>query len=87
MESPFQFGGIDAEMLEEMVLGEIVLQTMGSAEQVKEATVFGKRDVKAKLAAPEKLFPEAVDKSFKSLSKDLTRHYDGMMKVAKAMYA
>ena len=85
LKSPFEFGGIDADMIEDVVLGEIVQQTMDTAEQVKEAAAFGKSDVKARLADPEKLFTKAVDKSFKNLSKDLTRHYEGMLTLVKAM--
>ncbi|MCB1948301.1 hypothetical protein [Nitrosomonas sp.] len=85
IKNPLLLRGIDAVMIEEMLLGEIVLQTMDTARQVKDAAVFGKLDVKSKLSDPDKLLTEAVDKSFKSLSNDLVRHFDGMMRVAKAM--
>ena len=85
LEPRFEFGGIDAEMIEDMVLGEIIKQTMPTAEKVKGIAALGKRDVKIKLGDPEKLLTQAVDKAFKVLSKDLSRHYEAVLKVVKAM--
>ncbi len=84
-EPSFEFGGIDVEAFEDTILGELVIQTTEVAQQVKKAAFYGKREVKVDFEDPDRLMKEAVDKSLKQLSEELSKHYESILKVVKGM--
>lgn len=85
LQAPVEFESISAELIEDAFLGEIVMQTMKTAEEIKEAASVGKREVSEDIAAPEKLVQSAVDKTLKVLSTELAERCKSLNSAAEAL--
>jgi hypothetical protein len=85
LESPRDFRGIDAEIIEETFLGTIVKQTSRIAHEIREGVSNGNEDVKIKIEDPEYLLKEAVESSLTQTSHKLYHHYEKLLEVIKVV--
>jgi hypothetical protein len=79
------FGGVDPNILEELVLGHMVQATIKSAQTVKDAVSQGNLKNIETLQEPEKLFDKPVRAALKELTSGLEEHFALGTKVTKMM--
>ena len=79
------FGGIDPNILEELVLGHMVKATMKSAQTVKDAVSQGNLKSIEALPLPEKLFDKPLRAALKELTVGLEEHFALGTKAVKMM--
>lgn len=74
--SPFDFGGIDAEVIEDAYLGSLVQSTLDAAERIKSGVQAGKCAANFEIDEPEKAFASATKQGVTDVTRQMARHYE-----------
>jgi hypothetical protein len=81
----FDRAGFDPELIEDLVLGHLVLATVKAAAAVKDAANDGKTRIQVALPGPEQLFAPALKAAVKELAEGFTEHFEMGLKLAQVL--